>query len=357
MHNELNKKKGIWGGGIGNLDFWKMILTVGSMMNSGDGKKDMTYESDDETKFTFRRMLETDPETWDTLIGYNEFANNHVIYDSSTHTLTLKNIKVIGEWMAYHFDGYNFYRCINLHEKIKHIIMNNVLLPGNRIPASAFKCTSLESIVLPEGIKAIGSDVNRYDGTTTEYLINNASDVISELCVFDMCASLVSITIPKSVEVIGYDAFAFCSSLTSIFIQGNRNPFTSIYMSSFPTEMKYIITTGNVMKNLIDKNVLNDNENVEVPENDIYHIFTVEYITYSDSRYLSAIDQSSPPVTVIATPETIKSYVTNPEATDNLTPHKLYTFTLSTVEDEEHIKHDSVIRIDFSVEYNPSSQT
>ena len=29
MHNELNKKKGIWGGGIGSLDFWKMILTFG----------------------------------------------------------------------------------------------------------------------------------------------------------------------------------------------------------------------------------------------------------------------------------------------------------------------------------------
>ena len=110
------------------------------------------------------------------------------------------------------------------------------------------------------------------------------------------------------------------------------------------------------MKNLIDKNVLNDNENVEVPENDIYHVFTVEYITSNvDSRYLSAIDGSN--ITVIATPETIKSYVTNPEATDNLTPHTLYTFTLLTVEDEEHIKHDSVIRIDFSVEYNPSSQT
>ena len=351
MHNELNKKKGIWGG-INNLDFWKMILTVGSMMNSGDGKKDMTYESDDETKFTFRRMLETDPETWDTLIGYNEFANNHVIYDSSTHTLTLKNIKVIGEWMAYHFDGYNFYRCINLHEKIKHIIMNNVLLPGNRIPASAFKCTSLESIVLPEGIKAIGGDVNRYDGTTTEYLINNASDVISELCVFDMCASLVSITIPKSVEVIGYDAFAFCSSLTSIFIQGNRNPFTSIYMSSFPTEMKYIITTGNVMKNLIDKDVLFNTEfNLDNLEGNTYHIFTV-YGSVNIARYLSEIDES--PITVIAIPETIKSYVINPGDIADLTPHKLYTFTLSTVSQAEN---SSVISITDSETYSPTPTT
>lgn len=83
---------------------------------------------------------------------------------------------------------------------------------------TAFKdCTGLNSIVLPNSVKQIGSDsFSGCSGMTSVVIPQNLTSINER--VFYGCSSLTSVTIPNSVISIGEKAFANCSSLTSVTI-------------------------------------------------------------------------------------------------------------------------------------------
>ena len=411
-----------------------MLLTFGvwssvSNVSNVDDRKILEYKSDNENKFTFKSMLETDPEEWDQLEGYNDFAAKECV-EFENGTLTLRNIRVIGKWVAYEYSftlyGEDFpgLRCINLNENIKHIIMeDSVSLPGNYIASYAFfdnwelksiripktvtsiggiaydesgtkevigpgygafeLCTSLNSVTIPGSVTTIGiaafcncilltsvtipgSVTTIGDGafnactsltsitipgsvtTIGDYAFSGCESLTSVTIpgsvttigygAFRGCTSLTSVTIPGSVTTIGYsafrgctslnsvtipgsvttignDAFDYCTSLATVIIDARNSSFDTLEYASFPKELQYIITTGNTMNNyLIGKCLSNDN-NIDIPSDDTYYEFEVEYTSnvntrriksISDvyTRYLNSIDPTSTesPVTVVSTP-------------------------------------------------------
>ena len=212
----------LWGG-VSNLDFWKMLLTFGVWSSVSDGGvviKDMKMSGDG---FTFTSMLETDPEEWDGLKGYEDFVGKYVIFDADTGTLTLRNINVTGKWVAHDYSFlhgsyyyWNGWRCIDLNKDFKHIIMEDtVSLPGNYIGSFAFvNCSYLKSIVIPKTVESIGGETYNKNGNVVTFY----GDTVTEpFDAFFHCTSLAFVTISKSCSI-GDWAFAYCNSLTTINI-------------------------------------------------------------------------------------------------------------------------------------------
>jgi hypothetical protein len=115
-------------------------------------------------------------------------------------------------------------------------------------------CSSLTSVVIPNGVTNIGEWTFSYCSSLTSVVIPNGVTNIGE-CAFSGCNSLASVTIPNSVTNIGEYSFAGCNSLTSVhtFID---NPFAisnSVFINISSnaalyvpkgTKTKYEITTG-----------------------------------------------------------------------------------------------------------------
>jgi len=87
-----------------------------------------------------------------------------------------------------------------------------------RIGERAFEnCTSLTSIIIPEGVTSIGAAAFYHCRSLTSIIIPEGVTSIGAAA-FCGCKSLTSITIPKNVTSIGHMAFYYCESLTSITI-------------------------------------------------------------------------------------------------------------------------------------------
>ena len=80
-----------------------------------------------------------------------------------------------------------------------------------------FRCQSLTSITIPDGVTSIGFRAFMFCSSLTSITIGEGVTSI-EGQAFQGCSSLTSIRIPDSVTSIGLEAFMFCSSLTSITI-------------------------------------------------------------------------------------------------------------------------------------------
>ena len=98
------------------------------------------------------------------------------------------------------------------------------------ITTNAFnKCTTLTSVIIPEGIKSIGKGAFMSCTNLTNVTIPNTVTTIGESA-FSYCLKLTSITIPDSVITIDKSAFYNCKSVASITI---GNSVTSIGRSAF----------------------------------------------------------------------------------------------------------------------------
>ena len=81
------------------------------------------------------------------------------------------------------------------------------------IGGEAFKyCSSLTSIVIPEGVTSIGGEAFKYCSSLTSVVIPKGVKSIGNWA-FSGCSSLASVVIPEGVTSIGHSAFEGCCGL------------------------------------------------------------------------------------------------------------------------------------------------
>ena len=118
-----------------------------------------------------------------------------------------------------------FYHCSSL---------TSIVIPDGvtSIVEYAFEyCSSLTSIVIPDGVTSIGNFAFRYCSSLTSIVIPDGVTSIG-YAAFSDCSSLTSMVIPDSVTSIGDWAFARCSSLTSITFNGTKAQWKRIKLGN-----------------------------------------------------------------------------------------------------------------------------
>ena len=102
-----------------------------------------------------------------------------------------------------------------------------------------YECSSLNSVIIPDGITSIGEYAFYNCSSLTNIAIPDGVTRIGK-CAFCDCSSLNSVVIPDGVTSIGESAFNGCESLTDIVIP---NSVTSIgdgafWRCDFPNDFK-----------------------------------------------------------------------------------------------------------------------
>lgn len=99
-----------------------------------------------------------------------------------------------------------------------------------------FSCCSLQSIMLPDSLTAIG-DSAFWVCLSLQSITLPASLTVIGANAFSWCKSLQRVTLPDSLTAIGNKAFSYCKSLKSIVLP---NSVTSIGDDAFPEDCKVI---------------------------------------------------------------------------------------------------------------------
>lgn len=108
----------------------------------------------------------------------------------------------------------------------KNKIVKNVVLPildaGQMWANSFWGCSSLESVIFPEGQKLTALPYGVFQGCTslTSVKLDMTSDTLTDInqSAFDGCSALADMKLPSSINNIGYGAFSNCSALSKINI-------------------------------------------------------------------------------------------------------------------------------------------
>ena len=134
---------------------------------------------------------------------YNSYSGDVVILSTVTYNDKVYTVTSIGSSA--------FRDCSSL---TSIILPEGVTSIGNQ---AFYKCSRLTSIILPEGVTSIGSSAFTDCSRLTSIILPESVTSIGNSAFYG-CSSLTSITIPEGVTSIGQSAFYGCSSLTSITI-------------------------------------------------------------------------------------------------------------------------------------------
>ena len=104
----------------------------------------------------------------------------------------------------------------------KYLAITSVTIPNSvtNVGDSAFSgCSSLTSVTIPNSVTSIGDFAFFLSGITSVTIPNRVVSIGDYE--FESCYSLTTVLIPNSVTNIGCLAFADCSSLKSVYFQGD----------------------------------------------------------------------------------------------------------------------------------------
>ena len=143
------------------------------------------------------------------------------------------------------------------------IAVGGITYTVTSIGSSAFsECSSLTSIVIPNGVTSIGSSAFSECTSLTSVTIPESVTSIGENA-FSYCSSLTSVTIPESVTSIGARAFSECTAMTSIYVKSNNPNYSSIdgvlfdknqtALIQYPTGKQGAYTIPNRVKSIGDE--------------------------------------------------------------------------------------------------------
>ncbi len=147
---------------------------------------------------------------------YRKYDANNTAYITK-YTGTSESVVIPTELGGYTVstigDGYNspFKECSSL---------KSVVIPDGftSIGSSAFRdCSSLTSVDIPEGVASIGSNAFYGCSNLTDIVIPDGVTSIGSEAFYN-CSSLTNISIPDGVTTIGSSAFSGCGGLTSVVI-------------------------------------------------------------------------------------------------------------------------------------------
>ena len=132
--------------------------------------------------------------------------------------------------------------------------LTSVVIPNGvkKIEECTFQgCSSLASIGIPNSVTGIGNSA--FCGCSSLALINipNVVTIIGRAA-FSECTSLTSVDIPDSVESIGDYAFSFCTNLTSVEIPGNVTSIGKCIFENCTSLIKICVSDVNKCFSAVD---------------------------------------------------------------------------------------------------------
>lgn len=129
---------------------------------------------------------------------------NYDFYNQEETAVVPEGIEVI--------DRSAFYVC----SKVKRVILPSTL---KEIRAGAFRESGIESVAVPDGVTALGSEVFAECGNLTAVSIGKGVERLGDYA-FRGCQSLERLELPEGLEKIGYNAFEECYSLKTVWVNG-----------------------------------------------------------------------------------------------------------------------------------------